>query len=177
MAKGARSTTLKSGMCLAIERKAKCSPSLSNFAHCCCRYEAGWPAIWRDCLGLVIVYNPDRTEEEDLVDWHTWFAKPAGLKDSQARDSLWMLRNQRVMVFVQVLILAHSPDRPPEKKPLRSPQLSLTFSIGIFLTLIFCHLQPKPSLKFNAPLPRWDHPILKSLTVTRRPLLPLLNLF
>lgn len=63
-------------------------------------YESGWPAIWRDCLGLVIVYNPDRTEEEDLVEWHTWFAKAAGLKDSQ------------------VLILAHSPDRPPEKKPL-----------------------------------------------------------
>jgi len=33
------------------------------------------------------VYNPDRTEEDDLVDWHTWFAKPAGLKDSQVRTA------------------------------------------------------------------------------------------
>ena len=31
------------------------------------------------------MYNPDRTEEEDLVEWHTWFAKAAGLKDSQVR--------------------------------------------------------------------------------------------
>ena len=51
------------------------------------RHESGWPAIWRDCLGLIIVYNPVRTEEEDLVEWHTWFAKPAGLKDSQVRLS------------------------------------------------------------------------------------------
>ena len=66
------------------------------------------------------MYNPDRTEEEDLVDWHTWFARPAGLKDSQVR-LLYSKFNALIIQYLQVLILAHSPDRPPEKKPLRNP--------------------------------------------------------
>ena len=158
-------------------------PYLPLFSLLGFRHESGWPAIWRDCLGLIIVYNPVRTEEEDLVEWHTWFAKPAGLKDSQVRLSPYLecVVDTLTLFCFQVLILAHSPDRAPDKKPLRSPHpfvIALWYFYRRTYRLIAAFLlQPRLFLKYNAPLPRWDRRTLKSSMPTRRLLLPRLSLF
>lgn len=48
------------------------------------QYEGCWPAIQKDCLGVVIVYNPEnRTQSTEVETWYDWFVEKGGLKAEQ----------------------------------------------------------------------------------------------
>lgn len=48
------------------------------------RFETCWPAICKDVHGVLIVYNPYKSQQErDIEKWYNYFVKQQHVKDSQ----------------------------------------------------------------------------------------------
>lgn len=48
------------------------------------KFEGCWPAIIKDAVGVVLVYDPDKSAQEHEAElWHEWFVKNPGLDDRQ----------------------------------------------------------------------------------------------
>jgi len=48
------------------------------------KYSKCWPAIKKDAVGAVLVYNPEKQEQEqDVEQWFQWFPKSMGLSANQ----------------------------------------------------------------------------------------------
>jgi len=48
------------------------------------KYQKCWPAIKKDAVGCVLVYNPERTNhEQEIEQWYQWFPKSMNMSPNQ----------------------------------------------------------------------------------------------
>ena len=70
------------------------------------QYEACWPAILRDAVGVLLVYDPTvKEQEKDIESWYKSFCARLGLKDSQ------------------VLLFAHQPQTAGGRSTYQAPRV------------------------------------------------------
>ncbi|XP_057713973.1 intraflagellar transport protein 22 homolog isoform X2 [Corythoichthys intestinalis] len=86
------------------------------------KFESCWPALMKDCSGVVIVFNPDIPSQlKEIETWHSMFIASQSLQDSQC-----------------LLIAHHKPGSAMEEG-----RLSLASQLNRF-TLIHSEMEEEP---------------------------------
>mmetsp|Transcript_43664 Transcript_43664/g.112807 ORF Transcript_43664/g.112807 Transcript_43664/m.112807 type:complete len:193 (-) Transcript_43664:98-676(-) len=48
------------------------------------KFQKCWPAIKQDCVGVILVYNPEKEKhEQEIEQWYQWFPRSMNLQPSQ----------------------------------------------------------------------------------------------
>mmetsp|Transcript_119932 Transcript_119932/g.339971 ORF Transcript_119932/g.339971 Transcript_119932/m.339971 type:complete len:195 (+) Transcript_119932:76-660(+) len=47
------------------------------------KYQKCWPAIKKDATGVVLVYNPEKHQEQELEQWLQWFPRSLNMSPNQ----------------------------------------------------------------------------------------------